>query len=48
MLTSQAGDTLRGVHTVIIDEVHDVAATRDALRVAALWSDENPEGTWTP
>ncbi|MFL2001029.1 MULTISPECIES: dihydropteroate synthase [unclassified Microbacterium] len=28
--------------------VHDVAATRDALRVAALWSDENLEGIWTP
>ncbi|MFG6444315.1 dihydropteroate synthase [Microbacterium sp. P07] len=34
--------------------VHDVASTRDALRVAALWSGEHPsgdeprEGTWTP
>lgn len=33
--------------------VHDVAATRDALRVAELWSEEHRseehlEGTWTP
>ncbi|QMU96219.1 ATP-dependent helicase [Microbacterium esteraromaticum] len=46
MLTSRAGETLQNVHTVIIDEVHAVAATKrgahlavslerlDALRVA--------------
>src|SRR5690606_30769778 len=28
MLTSRAGETLRDVHTVIIDEVHAVAATK--------------------
>ncbi|MBN9225669.1 MAG: DEAD/DEAH box helicase [Microbacterium sp. SCN 70-27] len=28
MLTSQAAETLRGVHTVIVDEVHAVAATK--------------------
>ncbi|WP_424936202.1 MULTISPECIES: ATP-dependent helicase [Bacteria] len=47
MLTSRAGETLRSVHTVIVDEVHAVAATKrgahlalslerlDALRAAA-------------
>ncbi|MFG6444256.1 ATP-dependent helicase [Microbacterium sp. P07] len=34
MLTSQAGDTLRGVHTVIIDEVHAVAATKRGAHLA--------------
>lgn len=51
MLTSRAAETLRGVHTVIIDEVHAVAATKrgahlavslerlDALRAATLRPD---------
>ncbi len=34
MLTSQAGDTLTGVHTVIIDEVHAVAATKRGAHLA--------------
>ncbi|GAA5034911.1 ATP-dependent helicase [Microbacterium fluvii] len=34
MLTSQAGQTLRGVHTVIIDEVHAVAATKRGAHLA--------------
>ena len=34
MLTSQAGETLRGVHTVIIDEVHAVAATKRGAHLA--------------
>lgn len=34
MLTSRAGDTLRGVHTVIIDEVHAVAATKRGAHLA--------------
>ena len=34
MLTSQAGDTLRGVHTVIVDEVHAVAATKRGAHLA--------------
>ncbi len=34
MLTSQAGDTLRGIHTVIIDEVHAVAATKRGAHLA--------------
>lgn len=34
MLTSRAGETLRGVHTVIIDEVHAVAATKRGAHLA--------------
>ncbi|WDG17699.1 ATP-dependent helicase [Microbacterium sp. Clip185] len=34
MLTSQASETLRGVHTVIIDEVHAVAATKRGAHLA--------------
>ncbi|WJL96827.1 ATP-dependent helicase [Microbacterium sp. ET2] len=34
MLTSQAGETLREVHTVIIDEVHAVAATKRGAHLA--------------
>jgi ATP-dependent Lhr-like helicase len=34
MLTSQAGETLKGVHTVIIDEVHAVAATKRGAHLA--------------
>lgn len=34
MLTSAAGDTLKGVHTVIVDEVHAVAATKRGAHLA--------------
>ncbi|MGW9114307.1 ATP-dependent helicase [Microbacterium sp. NPDC055683] len=34
MLTSQARDTLRHVHTVIVDEVHAVAATKRGAHLA--------------
>ncbi|MGO2746550.1 Lhr family ATP-dependent helicase [Microbacterium sp.] len=34
MLTSRAGQTLRDVHTVIIDEVHAVAATKRGAHLA--------------
>lgn len=34
MLTSRAGETLKGVHTVIIDEVHAVAATKRGAHLA--------------
>lgn len=34
MLTSQARDTLREVHTVIVDEVHAVAATKRGAHLA--------------
>ncbi|GAB3595407.1 ATP-dependent helicase [Microbacterium tumbae] len=34
MLTSRAGETLRGVRTVIIDEVHAVAATKRGAHLA--------------
>ena len=34
MLTSQASETLRGVHTVIVDEVHAVAATKRGAHLA--------------
>ncbi|MFE1645945.1 DEAD/DEAH box helicase [Microbacterium sp. P01] len=34
MLTSQAGETLRGVDTVIVDEVHAVAATKRGAHLA--------------
>jgi len=34
MLTSQAAETLRGVHTVIVDEVHAVAATKRGAHLA--------------
>ncbi|MGW8483214.1 ATP-dependent helicase [Microbacterium sp. NPDC055903] len=34
MLTSRAGDTLRDVHTIIIDEVHAVAATKRGAHLA--------------
>ncbi|WP_375386562.1 ATP-dependent helicase [uncultured Microbacterium sp.] len=34
MLTSQAGETLREVHTVIVDEVHAVAATKRGAHLA--------------
>ncbi|WP_405371990.1 MULTISPECIES: DEAD/DEAH box helicase [unclassified Microbacterium] len=34
MLTSQAAETLRGIHTVIIDEVHAVAATKRGAHLA--------------
>ncbi|WP_127094573.1 Lhr family ATP-dependent helicase [Microbacterium lemovicicum] len=34
MLTSAAGETLAGVHTVIIDEVHAVAATKRGAHLA--------------
>ncbi|WP_442574665.1 Lhr family ATP-dependent helicase [Microbacterium sp. F51-2R] len=34
MLTSQAGQTLAGVHTIIIDEVHAVAATKRGAHLA--------------
>ncbi|MCR2784866.1 MULTISPECIES: ATP-dependent helicase [unclassified Microbacterium] len=34
MLTSQAGLTLRNVHTVIVDEVHAVAATKRGAHLA--------------
>ncbi|MGZ0711825.1 Lhr family ATP-dependent helicase (plasmid) [Coraliomargarita sp. W4R53] len=34
MLTSQAGQTLRDVHTIIIDEVHAVAATKRGAHLA--------------
>ncbi|MFH8252218.1 ATP-dependent helicase [Microbacterium sp. B2969] len=34
MLTSQAGQTLAGVHTVIVDEVHAVAATKRGAHLA--------------
>lgn len=34
MLTSRASETLRGVHTVIVDEVHAVAATKRGAHLA--------------
>ncbi|MCT9819137.1 ATP-dependent helicase [Microbacterium sp. W1N] len=34
MLTSQAAETLTGVHTVIVDEVHAVAATKRGAHLA--------------
>ncbi|WOF22447.1 ATP-dependent helicase [Microbacterium betulae] len=34
MLTSQARDTLRDIHTVIVDEVHAVAATKRGAHLA--------------
>lgn len=34
MLTSAAGETLTGVHTVIVDEVHAVAATKRGAHLA--------------
>ncbi|QLD12153.1 Lhr family ATP-dependent helicase [Microbacterium oleivorans] len=34
MLTSQTSETLRGVHTVIVDEVHAVAATKRGAHLA--------------
>ena len=34
MLTSAAGETLKGVHTVIVDEVHAVAATKRGAHLA--------------
>lgn len=34
MLTSAAGETLAGVHTVIVDEVHAVAATKRGAHLA--------------
>jgi ATP-dependent Lhr-like helicase len=34
MLTSAAGETLRNVHTVIVDEVHAVAATKRGAHLA--------------
>ena len=34
MLTSQAGQTLAGVHTIIVDEVHAVAATKRGAHLA--------------
>ncbi|GAA5202218.1 Lhr family ATP-dependent helicase [Microbacterium jejuense] len=34
MLTSRAGETLRDVHTVIVDEVHAVAATKRGAHLA--------------
>ena len=34
MLTSQAGETLTNVHTVIVDEVHAVAATKRGAHLA--------------
>lgn len=34
MLTSRAAETLKGVHTVIIDEVHAVAATKRGAHLA--------------
>ncbi|MCK6079918.1 ATP-dependent helicase [Microbacterium sp. EYE_5] len=34
MLTSQAAETLRGIHTVIVDEVHAVAATKRGAHLA--------------
>ncbi len=34
MLTSQAAETLRNVHTVIVDEVHAVAATKRGAHLA--------------
>ena len=34
MLTSQAGETLKNVHTVIVDEVHAVAATKRGAHLA--------------
>ncbi|WP_449408953.1 ATP-dependent helicase [Microbacterium maritypicum] len=34
MLTSRAGETLRDVHTIIIDEVHAVAATKRGAHLA--------------
>ncbi|WP_460802049.1 ATP-dependent helicase [Microbacterium sp. GXF6406] len=50
MLTSRAGDTLRDVHTVIIDEIHAVAATKRGAHLAvslerldALRRTANPE-----
>ncbi|MFT4281931.1 DEAD/DEAH box helicase [Microbacterium sp.] len=50
MLTSQAGQTLRGVHTVIVDEVHAVAATKRGAHLAvslerldALRRDSDPD-----
>lgn len=51
MLTSRAGETLRGVHTVIIDEVHAVAATKRGAHLAvslerldALRADHGADG----
>ena len=50
MLTSAAGETLRDVHTVIIDEVHAVAATKRGAHLAvtlerldALRRERNPD-----
>lgn len=34
MLTSRAGETLRDVHTIIVDEVHAVAATKRGAHLA--------------
>jgi ATP-dependent Lhr-like helicase len=51
MLTSQAGETLKDVHTVIIDEVHAVAATKRGAHLAvslerldALRQADRPDG----
>ncbi|MGO2050390.1 MAG: Lhr family ATP-dependent helicase [Microbacterium sp.] len=52
MLTSRAGETLRGVHTVIIDEVHAVAATKRGAHLAVslerLEALRRAAGTETP
>ena len=52
MLTSRAGETLRGVHTVIIDEVHAVAATKRGAHLAVslerLDALRRADGTETP
>ena len=43
MLTSQAREALRGVETVIIDEVHAVAATKRGAHLAlSAWSGSTP------
>ena len=38
MLTSQARESLRGVETVIVDEVHAVAGTKRGAHLASPWS----------
>ena len=55
MLTSQAGQTLQNVHTVIVDEVHAVAATKRGAHLAvslerldALRRSRGPDGVADP
>ena len=47
LLGSKARDTLRHVHTVIVDEIHALAPTKRGVHLAVRWSACRRCAKWT-